>query len=229
MAENFIELVDTQSTTSEGDTTLNTNPATVDADANAANNLNKAKTTSKENAVNKALSEAIGQLAFRSNDVNDLTREVRSILRTISAMNQAKETAIGIVVDGQLYRFSDYELPALFRDLVGPAKVVALDVVSAKDFLDRSRYADPGRTLDPAAMKITLKEVFRKLRINPPLEKVSRDSLWLISEATKYAVTNGKVVDSKQSKFVYLTMKFDDEAEYSVSQWAQHYAATKVE
>jgi hypothetical protein len=221
------ELDDTLKTSSEGDTT---NPTTTSADAqnNAVNKLKNAK-TSGGNALNQALSEAIGHLAFRSNDVASLTQDVRTILRTISAMNQAKETSIGITVDGQLYRFTDYKLPSFFSNLVGPAKVVASDVVTAIDFLDRKRYADPGDILDPAEMQIKLKEVFKKLRINPACDPVSRDSLWLISEATKYAVTNGKVVDSKQSKFVYLNTKFDNEAEYSVRQWANHYASTYVE
>jgi hypothetical protein len=176
------------------------------------------------------LADAIASTAFRSSDSNTVRKGITDILKTISVMSMQSETAIGLVVSGTLYRFGDYTAtPALAR-LVAPAKIVACDVITAKDFLNRKAYENvPGKVLDPATFELQLRNICRMLRVNPNFVQVSRQRCMLLTEATKYAVNGRKVVDSEQTNILFLTQSFDNEADYSLELWAKKFAARGID
>lgn len=184
----------------------------------------------KDLSFNALLAEAISTTCFRTNDAGAVKTGMRDILRTISTMSMQQETAIGIVVGGILYRFSDYRATRTLANLVAPAKIVVTDVITAKDFLNRAAYEDKiGKVLDPASFELTLRNVCRMLRVNPSLAPIQRPECMLLSEATKYAVNGRKVVDSNQDRVLFLTQSFDSEADYSLEFWAKQFASRGLE
>ena len=176
------------------------------------------------------LSEAVSTTSFRANDANTVRSGMNNLLATISAMSMREETEIGIKVDGVLYRFGEYRATHKLANLVAPAKVVVTDVITATDFLKRDSYAfNGGKVLDPATFELTLRNVCSKLRVNPTLVPIQRDSCMLLSEATKYAVNRRKVVDSNQDRIIFLTQAFDDEADYNIELWAKQFASKGID
>lgn len=163
----------------------------------------------------------------RTSDAKDAELKVQDILATIFMLNSLDEYAIGARIKGDLYRYSDYECPAGLRGLIVPAKVVVVDNSTARNFLDsRSFKSESFDFLTPAEFKLAVKKVCSYLRINPEFQAISRPSVGLLSEATKYAVNGRKVGDAKQTCINFLTIKCDDEAKVNISEWCQTIVTT---
>lgn len=170
--------------------------------------------------------ETVGSMV-RSGDQKAVKAAMREILTTVFAMCSLGEYELGLRVDGTLYRYDDYQVPAALRDLLVARKVVVRDVLTAKDFLDRSVYGrglDTNLLLSPARFAVAWKKVCVGLRINPEAAVLSRKSVALLADVTKYAVTSGKVPEGDIPTVYFLTQKFDDEANYDLEEWARSFA-----
>lgn len=167
------------------------------------------------------IAKAIKDLV-RTSDAKDAEQKVQDIVATIFTLNSLDEYAIGVRVKGDLYRYSDYECPAGLRGLIVPAKVVVVDNSTARNFIDSKSFkTERFNCMTPAEFKLAVKKVCSYLRINPELQAISRPSVGLLSEATKYAVNGRKVGDAKQASINFLTIRCDDEAKVNISEWCQ--------
>lgn len=156
-------------------------------------------------------------------DAKDAAKRVKSILTTVFALNALDEYATGLKIGGELYRYNDYEVTAGMAKLLVPSKVVVIDNLSAKDFLNHQMYeSHQFKPLTPAEMKLNIKKVCTYLRTNPEFHVVSRPSVGLLSDAAKYAVVSRKVVDAKQPCVYFLNLKCDEEARVNISEWCQN-------
>jgi hypothetical protein len=155
------------------------------------------------------------------------TRElVRNVLTTVYAMCAEDEYAIGIVVDGELYRYSDYCSTSGLKELLIAKRVVVTDVPSARDFLVRDKYRASGKVLTPATFAQAVKQIQKGLRSTGNIDVLSRPDLALLSEAAKSAVNGGKVAERTQHAVYFLSLVCDDEARVDVKEWARTKALT---
>jgi hypothetical protein len=179
---------------------------------------NSASTKSMSKVIN-IIADAVGDLV-RANDRKEAVSKTQDILSTLMQINSLGEYELGLRVGGELYRFSEYQVPTKLAALVVAAKVVVSDVNTAVDFLDRKKYAVDGVILNPSQFYASCKKLCVLLRVNPEFQALSRPSVELLSEATKYAVNGGKVCDLKQNRIYFLKQRFDSEQVVKIDEWA---------
>lgn len=191
-----------------------------------SNNQNETATVAPKGTLDQVvdyIAKAVASLVS-SKTQNDAKACVRDVLNTIFTMCSVEEYDLGLRVDGELFRYSDYEAPARIADLLVAKKVVVRDVATAKDFLDRKKYIVSGKALSPADFKLKCKKVCGMLRVNPTFQTISRPEIALMSEAAQYASNGGKVADRTQKQLYFLTLKSDDEASIALGEWAKSIA-----
>lgn len=151
---------------------------------------------------------------------------VRDVLVTVYTMCAADEYALGVRVDGELYRYSDYTAPEGVAKLLVAKRVVVRDVPSAKDYLSRDKFKVSGKVLTPADFAMSIRQILSALRLNSNCQALSRPEEALLSEAAQYAVTGGKVADRSQKTVYFISLITDDEARVSVKEWSKTVALT---
>lgn len=190
-------------------------------------NNSVAKSDAKDKTQPKLIDTVINYIAnaishmVRTSDEKVVRDDVVKIMATVMFINSVDEYDIGVRVSGEMYRFNDYKLPAAMANLIVGAKVTLSDAVTAKDFLDRNQFRPSMKPLTPSEMALACNRVASRLRKNPNYEVVSRSSMTLLTDAVKYAVTGRKIVDAAQNHIIFLTYKFDDEAQVDVKTWAE--------
>jgi hypothetical protein len=55
-------------------------------------------------------------------------------------------------------------------------------------------------------------------------EALKRDEVQLLAEAAPFAVVGGRVQSRSQETLIYLTSRFDEEANVTIEDWASHFA-----
>jgi hypothetical protein len=201
-------------------------PSETGAAANVASEAKENIANTIIDVIINAIAKAITNLV-KTSDAKDAEKKVKTILCTVFALNVLDEYATGVRIGGELYRYSDYELPAGLAKLIVPMKVVVIDNLTAKDFLTHNAYISQlYKPLTPAELKMAIKKVCGYLRTNPEFQPLSRPSVGLLSEAAKYAVNGRKVVDAKQSCVYFLNIKCDDEARVNITEWCQNVVLT---
>lgn len=175
----------------------------------------------------QVIAKVVGEMTYNSRNSAMIESWMTDILCTICAINALPEHATGLRVGDVHYLFSEYQLPARLGCLLTPAKVVLTDVPSAKDFLDRSQFNTSfGSVLTPDEMSQYLLSVASKSRLKWSYTSVSREKVGLLAGEIEFAVYANKVVSDKQKRIIYLTQKFDDQAQCDVNRWARQFAAS---
>lgn len=212
------------------DTIVTMTEETVDSNTQNATEKEAGDSTKPEDKKRGLIDEVVDTIAkgtalmANPNKVADVTRNMKSVLTTLFALNTLDEYQLGPIVDGQRYRYDDYQAPEDLANLVIAKRVVAADNASAVDFLKKEMYKAEGRMLSPADFALAIREVRKALRSNVESKPISRPDLALLSEATIYAVNGGKVVDRTQKTIYFLTYKFDEEARVPIREWAKTFA-----
>jgi len=160
----------------------------------------------------------------RNADRETVRRLTTDVLSTVFNMCSLDEYAIGPKVDGEVYRYSDYEGQSTLGQLLIAKKIVASDVISAIDFLDHKAFETSHQSLPPSTFKSACKQLATKLRVNPNMVPFSRPSVELLGDATKYAVNGRKVVDRNADHILFLIRNFDDEARDLLTEWCKSLA-----
>jgi hypothetical protein len=203
---------------------------TVDSNTNNATEKEAGNSTKPEDKKRGLIDEVVDTIAkgtaqaANPNKVADVTRNMKSVLTTLFALNTLDEYQLGPIVDGQRYRYDDYQAPEDLANLVIAKRVVAADNASSVDFLKKDMYKAEGSVLSPADFALAIREIRKALRSNVESKPISRPDLALLSEATIYAVNGGKVVDRTQKTIYFLTYKFDEEARVPIREWAKTFA-----
>lgn len=220
MAENINSVGEFNST--EATTAENKNVEKVTA-------TEKQNTSTKSRLIDDIIVTTAGSVAAlgRATDSKKIADDVKSILRTVAEINTTSEYDIGLRVNGELYRYDEYQMTTRLSDLVVAARVEVHETVTSYDFSDKNAWkATVGRVLTPSELIVAIKATSAKLRKNPNLNSCNRNNVLLLSEAAKYAV-NGRKVPSRQQKSLYfLTIKCDDEACDKITEWCQTTAMT---
>lgn len=151
---------------------------------------------------------------------------VRDVLVTVYTMCAADEYALGVRVDGELYRYNDYTAPEGIGKLLIAKRVVVRDVPSAKDYLSRGKFKVSGKVLTPADFAMAIRQILSALRLNSNCTPLSRPEEALLSEAAQYVVTGGKVADRSQKTIYFISLISDDEARVPIKEWAKSIALT---
>lgn len=221
----------------------NTNAIAVTTDeALAANNKNasevkgdtKDKSPKRDSLVSSiidTISSSVGDMA-KVADAKAVSVSMRRILTTLFLMASLDEYAIGPKVKGEQYRYGDYSVPKLFASLMPAKRVIVRDTITAINYLDSESYSRSltvGDVLSPSDFSLEWRKLCMKLRINPDVTTLSRPSIELLSEATKYAVNGRKVPDVKADRFVFLKQQFDYDACMSIIDWCHEFAMKVVE
>lgn len=204
----------------------------IESEASAADNQNADVTvnanTDKGNGSKRSLidqvidiiADVISRLV-NPNQQGKIKSLVRDVLVTVYALCAADEYALGVRVDGELYRYGDYTAPAGVAKLLVAKRVVVRDVATAKDYLNRDKFRAVGKVLTPADFSLSVRQIQAALRINSNATPLSRPEEALLSEATQYAVNGGKVVDRTQKQIYFLSLISDDEARVDIKEWAK--------
>lgn len=163
----------------------------------------------------------------KSGDGRRIEITMRKILTTLFAMCALGEYDLGLRVKGELYRYDEYQVNPMLAKLLVSRKVVARDVLTATDFLNRKAYADGidvRNYLEPAEFQLAWKEVCQALRISAGAQGLSRSPFELLTNATGNAV-NGKKVPGRDIPTLYfLTQNFDKEATVTLEEWCRSFA-----
>lgn len=168
------------------------------------------------------LADEVSKNAFRSNDEWRVKKDLMKIFTVVCAISALKKDEDTIRVGKELYRVYEYKMPTAFSELIAPRQVIARDVMTAVDFLDRKAYVySKDNLVTPAELTRLVRNVCSKMRVNPKSDSVSRDDSWLLSEATKYAVTGMRVADKASTKLCFLNTLFDYEALISIDEWSR--------
>lgn len=186
------------------------------------------KTTTKKTNMDKiveAIAYAVASTSRNERDERQVRELMTGVLNTLMSINALDEYAIGLKVDGTLYRFNEYEVTEGLSRLVNGAKIVLRDVPSARDFADRSAYIVSGGILTPSEVKSNLVKLGRILRVNLSFVAVSRQFVELLTEAVQYACVGGTVAELRQPKIVFLSQKFDSEQDVKVTEWARMFGS----
>lgn len=192
--------------------------------ATATDNGSKVNATSKTtlaDSIIATIAKSVSELAEKKAARSEVEQKMTAILGTIFTMNSVDEYAIGLRVDGTLYRFSDYSVPVGFNDLLVGKRVVLNEVPTAKDFLKRDMYKVTSPVLDPGQFEAYLRVVMKSLRVNDKMQPLSKSSSVSLAEASKYACDSRKVEDRENTKLYFLSAKFDDEKQVDVDDWAK--------
>lgn len=204
---------------------VNTNIQKVD-EASSTNTNNGGNKTGIIVELIKLISFYVSQMS-RTGDAKNVAASMGKILTTVFAMCALDEHEIGLRVRGELYRYDEYNAPAVLAGLLIAKKVVARDVITATNFLNRDKYGEGLRANDlltPSEFAIAWKTVCVRLRINPDVQPLSRPTVALIADASQYAVNGKKFPDSVQKGIYFLTQRFDQEALSSMDAWAGNFA-----
>lgn len=210
MSKTYDEEVNTQNVTSGEDTdTTSNNQAEVET-----------KKVSDIVFIQRGIGDEMSKLAFRSSDASTVKGLSRDIFKTTCAVSLLDEFEEKLKVNGETVYINEYRSPAKWNALIAPEKIVAADVQSARDFLNRKAYNGcEGKVLDPQQYANAWKQIAMKLRVNPDYQRIEKEKVMLISEATKYAVAGRKVVDAQQSRILFLNTSFDSEAQVNITRW----------
>lgn len=196
-------------------------------------NQNSAETKVESESTKKSLmdqiidviSDTVSRLV-NPNQQGKVKSLVRDVLVTVYTMCAADEYALGVRVDGELYRYNDYTAPEGVAKLLIAKRVVVRDVPSAKDYLSRDKFKVSGKVLTPADFAMATRQILSALRLNSNCTPLSRPEEALLSEAAQYAVTGGKVADRSQKTIYFISLVSDDEARVSIKEWAKSVALT---
>lgn len=169
------------------------------------------------------VSKAVGSMV-RSGDHKAVVASMRGLLSTLFVMCSLEAYDLGPRVNGELYRYDDYQFPACLSSLLVAERVVVRVNPTAKDFLNRAIYAqgvNPAEVLTPSQCLVAWKKVCVGLRISAQLERLSRSREALLADVTQYAV-NGRKVPNKDIPTIYfLSQRFDDEATVPLNEWTR--------
>lgn len=180
--------------------------------------------------IQQLIAQNVSDLCYRKQDVKEVSECVMNLFKTTCALSAMEEFQTQLLIGDQAYRIGEYEAPERWLGLLAPSRVVASDVVSAFDFVKRDTYRlAKGQILDPESFRKAWKKVTKSLRVNPSYQRVQRIDSMLLSEATKFAVNHKRVVDAKQSRIIFLSQKFDEEAVVNWERWAIAFANTLFE
>lgn len=172
------------------------------------------------------VSRAVGSMV-RSGDHKAVVAAMRGLLSTLFVMCSLGEYDLGPRVNGELYRYDDYQFPTSLSKLLVAKTVVVRVNPTAKDFLKREIYSqgiNSREVLTPSECLVAWKKVCVGLRISAPLERLSRSPEALLADVTQYAV-NGRKVPNKDIPTIYfLSQKFDDEAVVPLNEWTRSLA-----
>lgn len=178
------------------------------------------QTTNVITAITNKMSSEVAKLV-RTSDAKQTKEMVSDMLRTVFNVNSLDEYAVGVRVNGELYRFDEYQIPTGMLRLVTASKVVVRDTASANDFLERKKFYQPGKMLTPGEMITTSRVIFSRLRIQPNLTTLSRPSLELLQDAAAYAVVGTRTADAKYEKLYFLTLTVDSEQNIPINEWTK--------
>lgn len=176
------------------------------------------QTANSITAITNKMSSEVAKLV-RTSDSKQTKDMVSDMLRTVFNINSLDEYAVGVRVNGELYRFDEYQIPTGMMRLITASKVVVRDNASAYDFLDRKKYYQQGKMLTPGEMITTSRVIFSRLRIQPNLSTLSRPSLELLQDAAAYAVVGTRTADAKYDKLYFLTLTVDAEQNIPINEW----------
>lgn len=215
--------------------TENQNQPEAMPEANTTNQGNEVATASNKNdgivEGGSLLDSVINQMVDEIKDLvhhkkqDAVGERVRNVLATVCAMSRESEYSVGIRINGELWRFNEFQAPEGIVKLVAPKRVVVSDVGSARDFLDRGMFKAKGRLLNPSQFGEAIRFIQSNLHVNPNQVPVSRSDIMLLQDAAKYAVKGGKVADRTQDTIIFLTIWCDDEARITLRDWARDKAA----
>lgn len=203
----------------------NTNTNNVPEDASSKKS-NDAKFKSVAFLIVSTVVETMAAAA-RTADQGEVRAAMRKVLTTLFALSALDEYALGLRIDQDLWRYNDYIVPASLASLLAPRKVVVRDVASAFDLLARDKFMtglNRNDVLRPSDFGVEWRKVCSKLRINVQGAELSRPSVELLADATKYAINGRKVPDRNAAKVVFLKQSFDDEACIDIVEWAKNFA-----
>lgn len=174
----------------------------------------------------QVVARVFGEMTYNSRNSGVVEGWMVDVLRTVCAINALPEYATGLRVGDVHYHFGEYELPDSLCRLVVPAKVVLVDVPSAKDFYDRNQFnVSFGKVLTPDEVSQNLRSVATKSRLDWSYTPVIRKKVGLLTDEIGSAVFAGKVVSEKLNHIIYLNQKFDEEAQVDVDRWARRFAS----
>lgn len=168
-------------------------------------------------------------MTYNSRNIGQIRKLMTDVLQTVCAINALPEFATGLRVGDVHYLFSEYQVPDWVRKLIVPAKIVLEDTPTAIDFSRRSMFNQSFRgasLLSPEEMSATLKTIATKSRLNWDSSALIREKVGLLQAEAKCSVYGNRLSDIHVDHIVYLSQKFDDEAQVDVSRWAKHYATT---
>jgi hypothetical protein len=178
----------------------------------------KLKTTLMDD-INYGIAKNVALLAKKS-DSDFVQNSILNILNTICVMNQTGEYDKGIRINGELYRFNEYEMTSGLNNLVVAGAVKISEAPTAYDLSNhRAWEVTRGRALTPSEMKSTIKIVGSKIRLNPTFYQLARKDMVLLAEAAKYAVYSKLVTDRHNNHILFLRDRFDDEVRDNISEW----------
>jgi hypothetical protein len=181
----------------------------------------------KNGASSKLIDKIIAEMAktfssmVKSSDQKVVEKRIKDVLVTLFALSAQSEYSLGLRINGDAYRYSDYRIPTGLQDLVAPKRVVLTDVPTAIDFLKREMYLPSGNPLTPTEFQVAWAEVRSRLRLRDGGGDFSRSEVGTLQDLAKYAVNGGKVSDRHAKKLLFLNTKFDDEQAVGVQDWAK--------
>jgi hypothetical protein len=178
----------------------------------------------------ETITKSVVELA-RVSDVAAVTDASRRVFTTLMTMSSCDEFALGLKVDGELYRFSEFMVPNSLVDFVSPERVVARDVSSAKDLLKRSKFTaglKESNLVNPSDFALCWKTLSSKIRVPFQMVQVRRDPVMLLADAVKYAVVGTYVQDRNISRILFLKDTYEDEGHVSIADWAKSFAAEAI-
>lgn len=202
----------------QGEVELGTDIENTESTVNVTDNGNSKRSLIDQ--VIDVISDVVSKLV-NPNQAGKVKSLVRDVLVTVFALCAADEYALGVRVDGELYRYSDYSAPVGVAKLLVAKRVVVRDVSTAKDYLARDKFKAVGKVLTPSDFAVAIKQIQAALRVNSNSSPLSRPEEALLSEAAQYAVTGGKVADRSQTCIYFVSIISDDEARVAVKEWAK--------
>lgn len=201
---------------------------TTSADEGFTNMSDDSNTEKKETAMDKVIKQIARQVAApaRHSDIATVEALTVKVLATIMAINCTDEFAVGIKVDGELYRFNEYLAPANLRQLVVPRRIVVMDSPSAVDFLDRKAYRVSTAPLTPADFSKAIRVIKAKIRATGTDSELSKLPVELLAAASNSTLLKGRVKSRTQNRLICLTVVIDQDHDVDVKTWASMFGAT---